>query len=515
MLTTTDHAPTAASFFRRIQGRGWLLAGCAAILGGAPASAATIFNGNLVVSTLTYSGDASTVTVGQALPGGGVAIANGAYPNVFANDTVDPSFGVTAPYTLQVLQTSAHGAKATQTNSFALPSSGFVGSFSSKSEGAINLSTNGKSLTIMGYGSTPNQLDVSNANTPGAVDPTNPVMFSTPRAIAQINLDSSTQITDVNSYSGNNGRAVILANGHYYTVGNAGNGSGTQPASIVASTGVQIATPGVGDSTKVGTFSITQVPGNTKPDKVGKDDNYRGETIFNNTLYVTKGSGSNGIDTVYQVGPLGSLPTVAGAAATPISILPGFPTGLAKGNTSFFPFGIWFANSTTLYVADEGDGVMADAASDVDAGLEKWSLVGGTWKLDYTLQAGLGLGQSYGVNGYPANLDPETDGLRNLTGQVNADGTVTLYAVTSTVSNSGDQGGDPNRLVSISDVVADTSLPKNEAFSVLETAGFGQVLRGVSLAPVPEPATWAMMLIGFGGLGAAMRSTRRKAAATA
>ena len=32
-------------------------------------------------------------------------------------------------------------------------------------------------------------------------------------------------------------------------------------------------------------------------------------------------------------------------------------------------------------------------------------------------------------------------------------------------------------------------------------------------APVPEPATWATMLAGFGGLGAAMRSRRRRPAA--
>jgi hypothetical protein len=29
---------------------------------------------------------------------------------------------------------------------------------------------------------------------------------------------------------------------------------------------------------------------------------------------------------------------------------------------------------------------------------------------------------------------------------------------------------------------------------------------------VPEPATWAMMLMGFGGLGVALRARRRTAA---
>jgi PEP-CTERM motif len=481
-------------------------------LGVQPASAVTIFNGNLVVSSLTYTGNASTVMIGQTLPGGGTAIANGSYPNVFANDTVDPSFGVTAPYSLQVFQTGNHNTTATLTNTVALPSNNFVGSFSSKSEGALNLSTDGKSLTLMGYVSTPNQLDVSNSNTPGHVDPTNPVMSSAPRAVEQINYNGSIETTPVNIYSGNNGRAAILANGQYYTVGNAGNGSGNQPANIINNTGVQLATPGTGQTTKVGTFSVTQV--GDKADKAGKDDNYRGETIFNNTLYVTKGSGSNGIDTVYQVGAAGTLPTAGDAASTQISILPGFSTSLAKsnGDGGFFPFGIWFANASTLYVADEGDGTMDDPGTDANAGLEKWSLVGGTWKLDYTLQNGLGLGVSYGVAGYPTNLDPMTDGLRNITGQINADGTVTIYGVTSTVSANGDQGADPNRLVAINDLVADTALPTNESFSVLETAGFGQVLRGVSLAPVPEPETWAMMLMGFGGLGALLRSARRRQA---
>jgi hypothetical protein len=81
------------------------------------------------------------------------------------------------------------------------------------------------------------------------------------------------------------------------------------------------------------------------------------------------------------------------------------------------------------------------------------------------------------------SLYPATDGLRNLTGKVNRDGTVTIFAITSTISNSGDQGADPNRLVSITDPLAATSPPSGEQFHVLDTADFGQVLRGVAFAP--------------------------------
>jgi hypothetical protein len=54
-----------------------------------------------------------------------------------------------------------------------------------------------------------------------------------------------------------------------------------------------------------------------------------------------------------------------------------------------------------------------------------------------------------------------------------------------------------------------------------ETPGstiYGPVTIGVSfdaVTSVPEPATWAMMLVGFAGLGAALRSVRRNPAAIA
>ena len=41
----------------------------------------------------------------------------------------------------------------------------------------------------------------------------------------------------------------------------------------------------------------------------------------------------------------------------------------------------------------------------------------------------------------------------------------------------------------------------------------GVFLDAVSVAAVPEPATWALMLLGFGGIGLAMRRRRRPALA--
>lgn len=116
----------------------------------------------------------------------------------------------------------------------------------------------------------------------------------------------------------------------------------------------------------------------------------------------------------------------------------------------------------------------------------------------YVLQNGLNIGVPYGVRGLPTAFNPATDGCRNLTGKVNRDGTVSLYAVTSTVSASGDQGADPNQLVKVIDVLNSTTVPVNKdnrwswgprlgVFQIIKAAGSGEVLRGVAFAPAPEP----------------------------
>ena len=68
---------------------------------------------------------------------------------------------------------------------------------------------------------------------------------------------------------------------------------------------------------------------------------------------------------------------------------------------------------------------------------------------------------------------------------MNGDGTLTIYAITSTVGGSGDQGADPNKLVVITDTLSESgpTAPNTESFITLKSAGFGEVLRGVFFTP--------------------------------
>jgi hypothetical protein len=512
--------------------------------------------GHLLLSRAVYDNNVNIAPGVTQLPPNCVAPncvaanANGTYPTVFNNVLVDASFGVTSKIVLDELRLDGGPVQSLE-----VPNSGergitankdqMVTSFSSKSEIALNLSLDHRTVSFMGYLAPVGTIDVSNSNTPDVVDPTDPVTSSYSRAIAEVDENGHFRFTKTNAYSGNNGRAAILndRNGAnvFYTTGNAGNGGNPQPNGIIVGAGTQIVTeahaplaqqPDPGLPTPVGSFSVTEL--GLKADKVGKDTNFRGLTVFNNVIYVTKGSGSNGINTVYFIDTSGfdaigkplacpsgvgvpsasaSLPTTpiiydgsklqtAGVTPYNMCVLKGFPTNLAKNPPVSFPFGIWFADAKTLYVADEGDGTATydaatktytAAAAQTGAGLQKWVFddTAGSWKLAYTLQAGLGLGVPYTVEGYPTGINAvtglpwsaATDGLRNITGRVNRDGTATIWAITSTVSGNGDQGADPNKLVMITDKVAATTLPAGESFKTARTARFGEALRGISFTP--------------------------------
>ena len=120
-------------------------------------------------------------------------------------------------------------------------------SFSSKSELALNLSTNGRYVTFMGYVAPADALDVSNSNTPGAIDSDQPGPGRVlPRRRAgrqpgqvQLHRDQRLQRQqrprrDPERPSGAN---VV------YTAGNAGNGGNPQPDGVIIGAGAQILTP--------------------------------------------------------------------------------------------------------------------------------------------------------------------------------------------------------------------------------------------------------------------------------
>jgi hypothetical protein len=549
----------ASRVVRPISGRSLGLFALAVMAASIPVRAQTALTpGNLVVSRSVYSGTASSVTVGETLPPGcvpstknkvtcGTAAVDGTFPYVFNNIVPDGAFGITSPIYIDEMTPAGAVITSIQVpNSSTTSGDQLVTSFSSKSEEGLHLSTDGSYLTFMDYVAPINTVDVSNSNTPGVVDATNAVPGKFYRAVATLNAQGQFSFTETNAYSGNNGRAAIYVNtggnNFFYTVGNAGDGGNPEPVGVVDGAGVQIITPAnaseasqtPGQPTPVASFSVAQLPGvPAGTDKVGKDDNFRGMTLYNNVLYVTKGSGGNGVNTVYFVDTTGTacpntgvgLP-VAGAPlpttnlaptynsttglANNMCILAGFPTVVNKlSNPVAYPFGLWFANATTLYVADEGDGVNTYSASSntyTDAagptntgGLQKWifNATTQTWQLAYTLQTGLNLGIPYTVSGYPTGLNngtdgtglpwsPATDGLRSIIGAVHGNGkqgyNVQIWAISSTVSGSGDQGADPNKMYLITDRLANTSasVAAQESFSELRDAVNGEVLRGVS-----------------------------------
>jgi len=494
-----------------------LLAGCSVMALGTSSTQAApaklrLIQGSIVVSSTTYDktqGAIASLSVGTTLANSATAtttaVAGNDYVTTWNNASVDGSYGITSP--IQLTEINARSGRLYR--SVTVPTNQVVTSFPSKSEIGLHIGqdASGNHLVFVAYGGAGvGALDVSNSDAVAGQDPTNPVTFAFGSTYAFqrtiVSMDSTGQFsyTPTIAYGGNNGRSALLgSNGLYYAVGNANNGNakafgsannGTNP-DVTETTGLEVVNPINGATSSVSIPAnnsaeidpLLQYTFSGKQDKPGKDTNYRGVTEYNGALYFTKGSGSNGVQTVYTVN---TLPTVANAGAQTISIVPGFPTDSAKATGGdYTPFAVFFANATTMYVTDEGSGDATDQAS--HAGLQKWSLVGGTWQLDYVLTNGLIGAVDTNLTGpdgqYP---DVKTVGLRNLTGRVQSNGYVLLWATTSTSSASGDNGADPNKVVRIIDRLADTTLTPHvmrETFTTVMGPTYGTAYRGVAYVP--------------------------------
>jgi hypothetical protein len=179
--------------------------------------------------------------------------------------------------------------------------------------------------------------------------------------------------------------------------------------------------------------------------------NVRTVEMLGGKLFGSTGSGNVGI---YLIDPTGVTPASA-------MIITG-----SSNNHSPYEFALF--NDTTnqnsvngynvAYIADDG------GQGSAVGGIEKWTYNGSTWTQAYILKDA-----ANAYRGLAGEVDPTT-------------GNVTLFASTA----------DGTKLQQVTDTGV------GSVFTTLATAPTNDFFRGVALAPVPEPSTWALLLAAAG-----------------
>ena len=486
---------------------------------------------------LTAAHDAVAGTIGDFTPGDLVISTVSCSVGSTACGSSGPTGGgldTAAPIVLQEFQLGTGGTSATTVGTLTLPqtssgaNSAISGEYGSASEGFLQQSVNGQYLTIVGYGVNANTFNTAPLSAYGTAalgqttSLTGQSVTTVPRVVALIgvdgSVDTSTALTGV--FNMNNPRDATTVDGSsFYVSGQGVTGDGTGGV-FYALRGATTATPiNANTTTPSGSDNGTENPLlATETRAVEIVNNGSGDTLYVSRDYAAKGSPNDTTDIRTLTNGSGGLPTsssglVADRIVPGVGSVQGGNTGsidLTKSldnnvnsarNGSFVylsPEQFFFANATTLYVADSGEPKNGNAnkAALGEGGLQKWSLVNGTWMLDYDLYAGLSL-----VNNASADSNtpaaPGVTGLFGLTGEV-VGGNVELFATSYGLNELS-----PSYLYEITDDLADTksSQVTGESFTTLYAAPDGTSIRGVAFAPVPEPASIALLATALTGVG--------------
>ena len=290
----------------------------------------------------------------------------------------------------------------------------FTETGSSTSDASLTRSADGRYLVLTGYNAVPGTATVASGTQAAA---TNRLIG---RIAADGTINTSTRITD--AFNATNIRSAASANGSaFYAVG--------------ANSGVVYVPFG-------NTAASVALTGTALP------TNLRTANIVGGNLYISSGSGAYiGIS---QVGT--GLPTTATQAAT---LLPGFATPANTTQATLSPYAFILTDQSTavagpdvLYVVDDG------ALAAANGGIEKWSLVGGTWVLNGLITA---------------TANP---GLRGLAGSATGS-TATLLATSS------------GSLYVVTDNAGYNAAPSTTTLpTAIASAGTNYAFRGIAPAPL-------------------------------
>jgi hypothetical protein len=432
--------------------------GATVTVNGQPASTPVSLNTGINTVTIVVTNGGLTQTYTITIVRAGAFTPGDLVVTTYGNIAVAPIHADNAP-TLITLQEfpATIAANSTPVMAFTLPSApsgndaGICGEFGSSSEGALQQTADGLYLTIGGYSAGPGL-----AYTAGALAQS-PCM-TVPRVAAIIdgntNADTTSVFNDI--YNTNNARCVYSPDDFNLYLSGQGAGTGDEGGIYYTQDGTNTTS---GGSMPTGIFNQVST---------------RNLVGFGGNLYYSADQNSSkGIQT--GLFEYSGFPTASEGTNTGTTIVP----ANNGGSINYSPEGFWFANATTLYVADTGD---PKAGGTSDGGIQKWVYNGSAWVLKYTVTS-----PNFLPSSQTATAASGETGLEALTGTV-TNGVASLYAVSYTAGDA-----DANGLYGVTDTLTSTSssatLTEIAAAPGIQASGTNPdyVFKGVSFAPTGSP----------------------------
>jgi hypothetical protein len=346
---------------------------------------------------------------------------------------------------------------STPVMAFALPSAvagnnvGLTGEYGSSSEGTIQQTPDGLYLTIGGYSAT---QALAYTATALAQSPCAQV----PRVAAFIDGNTNANTTSVfdDIYNTNNPRCVFSPDDFNLYLSGQGAGASDEGGLYYTQEGTNTTT---GGTAPTGIYNVVST---------------RHILEFNGNLYYSCDQNSDSKGTQTGIFQYTGLPTTSQGSNTGTRLLPA-----GSGSVNYSPQEFWFANATTLYVADTG---LPKAGGTGAGGMQKWVFSGSQWVLQYTLTS-----PNFVPPDQTASATHGETGLQAMTGTV-TDGVAYIYATSYTAGDA-----DPNGLYGVTDTLTATSssatLTEIAAAPGIQSSGTNPDFnfKGVSFTPVGSP----------------------------